>query len=506
MQEDSLKKRYLYRLTTNIINIPIGIVSQSLIARGLGPAAYGDFSFLTNFFTKIISFLDTGTSIGFFTKLSQRLQDKGLIKFYWLFTLAAAFLTAIFVFASIPLDYKEFFWPEKSTIYIFLALILSFLIWISQVVMRIVDAYGVSAQGEKVRLLIKIAGMFLLIYLYFFITLSLTLFFLYNLFITFLLILSCWYVLYKNGIDIFPLIKLTKDDYKKYLNELYLFSHPLFVLSAVSMLAGILDLWLLQKFGGSVQQGYLGFSLKIGAICILFASSLTSIIMREFSIAFSKNDLNKMKVLFQTYIPSIYTVIAFITIFISVNSYSISFLFGGEGFIPGQLVLTILIVYPIHQTYGQLSSSVFYATGNTKSYRNVTIYSSLIGIFISLFLILPKQYLGLNLGAVGIALKMVILQFIAVNILLFMNAKLLKFSFFKFFSHQLFVFAIFYGISFFSYLVVKQFDLGLIISLIISGVIYSIATFAIFYLKPNLFVMNQSKTVKAYIVKFIKRN
>src|SRR3990172_9100363 len=78
-KEDSLKKRYLFKLGTNLIGMVIGIITQAIIPRGLGPKAFGDFSFLRDFFTQFVGFFDMGTSIGFYTKLSQRQKDIGII-------------------------------------------------------------------------------------------------------------------------------------------------------------------------------------------------------------------------------------------------------------------------------------------------------------------------------------------------------------------------------------------------------------------------------------------
>jgi len=83
LKEASLKKRYFAKLSTNLIGLGIGLITQAVIPRGLGPKAYGDFSFLSSFFIRVVGFLDMGTSIGFYTKLSQRQQDFGLVSFYF---------------------------------------------------------------------------------------------------------------------------------------------------------------------------------------------------------------------------------------------------------------------------------------------------------------------------------------------------------------------------------------------------------------------------------------
>lgn len=81
--EDSLKKRYVFKLLTNLVGFFVSLFTQAMIPRGLGPKAYGDFSFLSNFFTQLVGFFDAGTSIAFYMKLSQRNKDIGIITFYW---------------------------------------------------------------------------------------------------------------------------------------------------------------------------------------------------------------------------------------------------------------------------------------------------------------------------------------------------------------------------------------------------------------------------------------
>ena len=99
--EDSLKKRYLFRLSTNLIGLSMSLLTQAIIPRGLGPKAYGDFSFLSNFFEQIVNFFDMGTSTGFYTKLSQRQRDTGLIIFYLRFSIFVAIALFLFIFIAV---------------------------------------------------------------------------------------------------------------------------------------------------------------------------------------------------------------------------------------------------------------------------------------------------------------------------------------------------------------------------------------------------------------------
>ena len=54
-KEDTLRKRYAFKLTANFIGGGISSVIQLMVPRGLGPAAYGNFGFMTAFFDNIVS-------------------------------------------------------------------------------------------------------------------------------------------------------------------------------------------------------------------------------------------------------------------------------------------------------------------------------------------------------------------------------------------------------------------------------------------------------------------
>jgi O-antigen/teichoic acid export membrane protein len=90
---------------------------------------------------------------------------------------------------------------------------------------------------------------------------------------------------------------------RQYTKEFYDYCNPMFVYSLISLVVGILDRWILQFYGGSIQQGFFGLAFNIGAFCFLFTSALSPLIMREFSIAFEKKDIAKIARDFRRYIP-----------------------------------------------------------------------------------------------------------------------------------------------------------------------------------------------------------
>ena len=168
--EISLQKRYLYKLVANIIGFLVMMVTQAIIPRGLGPKVYGDFSFLTNFFNQIVGFLDMGTSIGFYTKISQRSKEFGLVSFYFYFAMFVSVVVLVFVTISVTTSLHVKLWPDQGVFYIVLAALWGIMIWLVQIINKMGDAYGLTVATEMARVSQKVLGLALIIPLFFFIT------------------------------------------------------------------------------------------------------------------------------------------------------------------------------------------------------------------------------------------------------------------------------------------------------------------------------------------------
>lgn len=498
-QTDSLRKRYAAKLSTNFIGMIISGVIQAIIPRGLGPQAYGDFSFLSNFFTRIVGFLDMGTSIGFYTKLSQRPNDFGLIPFYLIFTGLVSFLLFIFVgFTQLTFTHS-ILWPDQKLFYIYLAAVWGFLTWFVQILNKIADAYGVTVYSEITKVLQKVIGLILILWLFFVNRLSLTNFFLYHYFILVILGAAFVLVLERKGYSILRSWKLSFNQIKKYTKEFYHYSHPLFFAAVFGLVFGILNRWMLQYFSGSVEQGFYGLSVKIGAVCFMFTSAMTPLIMREFSIAHGENNLAEMARLFRRYIPMLYAIAAYFACFLVVEAREVTLIIGGAQFQQAYLPVSIMAFYPIHQTYGQLSGSVYYATGQTKLYRNIRVFFTILGLPLTYFLIAPTNMMGLNAGAVGLAISVVTLQFFAVNTQLYFNAKLLNFRFSRYIAHQILSVGFMISVAVLAKQIVELI-LGLgehgIISFLVSGLIYSILVGLVAIAFPILFGLSRNDISK----------
>ena len=77
-----VKSRFMVSLLTNVLRGFLSFITILILARGLGPASYGDFAFLMGSFVAIKTLLDLGTSSAFYTFLSQKPRGSYFILIY----------------------------------------------------------------------------------------------------------------------------------------------------------------------------------------------------------------------------------------------------------------------------------------------------------------------------------------------------------------------------------------------------------------------------------------
>lgn len=485
-KKDSLNKRYFFKLLANIIGFLIGIVTQMIIPRGLGPKAYGDFNFLTNFFTQIVSFMDMGTSTCFYIKVSGRPKENSLISFYAGFVLIVTLVVLGFVGSAHFSGAYKGIWLDQELIYIYLAAGWGLLTWYIQIFGGITDAYGITVPAEKVRMLQRIVSLGAIALLYAYHQLYLPQFFLYHYFIL-VLLLGLFIVIILRRVDLTVKgLRLRWQQTKDYVKEFYHYSHPIFIIALVGLVEGIFDRWLLQYYGGSLQQGFYSLSYQIGAICILFTSAMTPLLMREYSILHGTNSIEEMGRLFKRYVPGLYAIAAYFSCFIMVQSADVVKFVGGSAYQGSIAAVAIMSLYPVHQTYGQLTSSLFYATGQTRLYRNISVVFSALSLPFTYVMIAPTEKYGLNFGATGLAVKMVAINIFAVNVQLYFNARLLRLRYLSYLINQALCLGILIVLAYVSSIGARHLLPGQTVAgFLLSGILYTTMFLLLVYLKPE---------------------
>lgn len=126
-----------------IVTILVGLITASLIARGLGPSGMGSFALIISFSTLVIGFSDLGigqTAIRFASKASIHKDSSGFFRVLrWAFRLRLVLiLTLSLIFYSIAPIVSIHFWHDESLTYY---LRLSLLIGIFSVISHIPYVY-----------------------------------------------------------------------------------------------------------------------------------------------------------------------------------------------------------------------------------------------------------------------------------------------------------------------------------------------------------------------------
>ena len=493
MKKDSLKKRFSFNLLSNAFSLMTGLLLAGIVPRSLGPENFGNYSFLTNFFQRVFGFFDTGTSSAFYAKLSQNPANLVLLRLYWFFI---AFVGIIVTGLLLPVSFSslpDFIWPEQKIIFVWMAMGWAFFELVSKVIVNIIDANLLSVKGAMVRMILRTFRVVIILGMLWAGLLNLFNYFIFEFSVLFVLIVGLLISLRKNKAKIFPRVKISSRKKKIYLNYFYRYSRPLLLLSLIGISIGILERWLLQKYGGSVEQGYFGFSQRIGQICFIFTSAAIPLFFREFAYNHGKSDFGKMKKQYVKYSGILFTIAAYLTIFASVNALKIGTLLGGAQFVSAKNAIMIMSLYPLHQTLGQMNGSFFLATASTSIYSRINVVLRLVGLPVVLLLLLPGKYGGLELGAFGLAIQMVSMQIIGIYVEIWFIAKSLKFSWVNIVGKQILT-AVILGVL--AYTISRGTDTLIhnsIISLLISGTFYSLLVFSMLWKFPQLMALSKQE-------------
>jgi O-antigen/teichoic acid export membrane protein len=489
---DSLKKRYVIKLLASFITGIVNIILVAIVPKALGPVAFGHFSFIQQFFAQILSFLDAGTSTAFFTKLSANHTRKELIKFYTYFSVFILGILFVFIYSIDLFDLTNTLLPKIPIEYAYLGIYFGFLTWLTQIYIKVSDAYVLTVSVEIIKIVHKFLSLILLFAMIYLLNFDLTIYFYFHFIslITFLLIITILF--FKKDI-ISKEIYLLKLKYHTLTKEFYEYASPLFVFNSVAIAIALFDIWLLQYVSGSIQTGFYGLAYSIAAMCFLFTGAMTQIITREFAKSFEKNNIDNIKKLFKRYIPMLYSISAYFGVFIALQGENLLHIFTDKSFADAYYVLAIMAFYPIHQTYGQLSGSLFFAMEKTPLYRNIGIFSSLLGLLFTFIFVYLLEY-----GAEGFAWKMVIIQIIGVNIQLYFNAKHLNINVIPFIKHQILSIAFFVFIAFITYIATQMIyvDSMGIYGFLMTGFIYTFFVLVGAMYAPYIFSINKNELNK----------
>ena len=271
-------------------------------------------------------------------------------------------------------------------------------------------------------------------------------------------------------------------DYIKYCVPLA----PLLIFAAVQELA---DRWLLQRYGGSISQGYFAFSYQIAGMAIMFISAVIKIFWKEIAELSHDGNQTQLIKLFSKVLRVTRTTAAFFSGFIAVFAHEIILITVGQKYQGAYLTMSILSAYVAYMAVGQIYSTLLMATGKVRVVSSMGSALSILSALLAYIMLATElaQQARFENAAENIAIKMLAIEFIASIIYSMIVRRIWSINIYS--SMQFFCLVISFCIAwlsqhFVSYFIPYEYSL-----VIITGgfLIYVLAFGSLAYMIPRLF-------------------
>ena len=412
----SIKSRFAISLVANVLRGLLILLTTIFLARLLGADDYGRVAFLLATFQSIRQLLDPGVSSAFYTFLSQRNRSPRFMIFYGLFLLSKYFLLTGIFWLILPESWLSYTWrgePRDILIFALSAVLMQFEWWPST--MQLLESQRRTALAQSLYLLLlalQLLGVFMLQGLD---LLSIKSFMLMSAilwasgtFITMLRYLSS---------TVCGLVPGEELLLKKYLA----YCLPIVPLGVLNFLVEFSDKWFLQVFAGSREQGYFSVSQQIAAVTLLITASLLRVLWKELAESIHNDRSEHAWLLYSKVKKGLFFISAFIAAGLGPWSSDIVTLVFSSNYGLAAPVFMILIFAAIYQTIGQIEGALMMASEKTGTGFFFNIIMAPVSIGLSFLLIAGSEDTGIwaipSMGAVGLAIKVLIVQFFSANIL-----------------------------------------------------------------------------------------
>ncbi len=425
----SVRRRFAFTVGANLFRSLLSFTTGMLLARWLGPESYGNMAFLLGTFIGIRQLLDMGSSSAFFTFLSQRPRSKWFVRsfFAWL---AVQFLIPLCIVGLLfPAQWIETIWHGQQRSLVLLAFAAAFMQYSAwPVVQQAGESQRQTVWVQSVG--VAVVGVHLLAVVLFW---WLGVLGLYAVFAAIALeYLLAAVVAHKR----FPYAPAGEIDsinetpalvLRKYLSYCWL----LIPYSWIGFAYEFADRWLLQKYGGGVEQAYYAVGAQFAGIALIATSSILRIFWKEIAEAHHQGDHDRTGMLYQKVSRLLFLVGAIFAGFLIPWAEDLLHLILGTAYVGGATTLAIMFLYPIHQSMGQIGGTMLYATERVSLQVVTGIIFMVVSMGVTYLMLAPGDAVipGLGLASEGLALKMIAMQFIQVNVVAYIIARIWNWPF-----------------------------------------------------------------------------
>lgn len=398
----------------NVARSGLAFASGIITARALGPSAYGDLGFLLGSFVALGSLLDMGTSSAFYTFLAQRPRSRGFLLFYGAWTLVQFAVPALAILA-LPSGAFAWIWLDHSRRIVLVAFVASFLLT------QVWGALTQLAEARRLTVLIQaatiaqaLAHLLLIATAAYFHWLSVTIVLMF----TATEYAACAFYLLprlaRPNID----ADAPRVTFAETVTQFGRYCRPLVIYGWFSFGHMFVDRWLLQRYGGSVQQGFFSVANQFAMIGGILTAAVGKVLWKEIAEARETGDAARVGRLYESVTRGLYFAVAWLCCLLIPYASEILRWTIGDAFAGASLAFTLMLVYPVHQAVGQTQSTLFYASEDTAMYARIGLWTMGLSVPVTYLMLAPHnaRIPGLALGATGLAIKMVLLNIGGVSV------------------------------------------------------------------------------------------
>lgn len=422
---DSIRRRFAVTVAVRVVSIAVSATTAGIVPRALGSAAYGNFQFLQKSFEALCAGLDASVSTAFITHSSKETKTgrEGVV--YGVWNLLHALLIALLIAVVVAGGWQERLWPGQAVALICAVAGLVLATRYYAALQAFADAKALTTLGQLSNLLLLLLLTITIISLFALHRLHLATYVAANYLVTGLA--GGWLLarLWRRRAAIWR----HDPDWRRgreFCRYAWSYSSPLLAGSLVNVAAAYFSRWLLQHSGGSTEQGYYSLALNWSQIVLLGTSAMAPIYWRELARANAAGDQLRRRQLLQRMMLMCYSLTVYFAAFIACQANFLVTRVAGPDFTSAVWPFMIMAFYPVTQTVGQLASVTLLACEQTRLYRNIGYGIALVQTALTYFLLAPATAVvpGLGLGAMGMALQMVITGFLATAVTQYFASRL----------------------------------------------------------------------------------
>ena len=479
-----MRSRFAFSLGANLMKAVVGFVTGMMVARGLGPEQFGKMVFLLGTFTALRQLLDVGSSSAFFTFLSQRQRSRRFVAWYstWL---GMQFLVPLLaVGLLLPATWVELIWKGEQRSLVVMAFLAAYMqSTLGSVMMQMGESQRLTRLVQGASATIALCHLLIVAISWWQEWLGI------RLILTALVVewtLAAWVI--AKHLRFSPQAD-ENESFKAVFKEFGRYCLPLIPYSWLGFAYEFTDRWLLQNYGGSVQQAFYAVAFQFGAIAAIATSSILNVFWKEIAEAHQQGNKERVAMLYRRVSRGLFFVAASVAGFLVPWSEDILRITLGPAYVGGAAALTIMFLYPLHQSMGQIGGTMLYATGRVRAQVVIGMLVMVTSIVVTYFVLAPTDASppGFGLGSTGLAGKVVVMQFLAVNVIAIYLARTLQIEFD--WIYQPFGLVVCLGTGWLAYGIPRWlFDVPAHVwaGLLVSATLYLIMMAGTIWLKPSL--------------------